>query len=241
MTITTTKLTRAAGLSAVVAGLLFIFAQLIHPDENVASVTTTAWQVTHALTLTMSVLALIGVSGMYLRQVRETGVLGLIGFLLFGSAFVVIMAFTFVEAVVLPQLAATAPQYVNDVLATATGGEVTGEVGAITAANAVAAVTYLLGGLLFGIALFRARIVARWAALLLAGGTLATILVPFLPHSLDRTTAFPTGLALVGLGYSLWREQRATASEPVASLAVPSWIRPVPSDVTNRVGRGAAT
>lgn len=218
MTITTTKLTRASGLSAVVAGLLFIFVQLIHPEENVTSVTTTAWQITHALTVTMAVLALIGVSGMYLRQVRETGLLGLIGFLLFGSAFVVITAFTFVETVVLPQIADAAPRYVNDFLATVIGGEVTGDVGALTAANALAAVTYLLGGLVFGVALFRAGIVARWAALLLTVGALATVLVPFLPHSLDRTTAFPTGLALAGLGYSLWREQRTTASEPVASL-----------------------
>jgi predicted aconitase with swiveling domain len=218
MIITTTKLTRAAGLCAVAAGLLFIFVQFIHPDENVASVTTTAWKVTHALTLTMSVLALIGVSGMYLRQVRETGLLGLIGFLLFGSSFVVIATFTFAETVVLPQLADAAPQYVSDFLATVIGGDVTGEVGALTAANGVAAVTYLLGGLVFGVALFRAGIVARWAALLLAVGALAAVLVPLLPHSLDRIAAFPVGLALAGLGYSLWRERRATASEPVVSV-----------------------
>jgi hypothetical protein len=218
MTITPTKLTRAAGLSAVVAGLLFIFVQFIHPDENVASVTTTAWTVTHSLSLAMSVLALIGVSGMYLRQVRETGILGLIGFLLFGSGFVVITVLTFVEAAVLPLLADQAPQFVNDVLSISTGGEITGDVGAFAAASIVSAVTYLLGGLLFGVALFRARIVARWAALLLALGTLASALVPVLPHSLDRLTAIPVGVALAGLGYSLWREQRIASSEPMPSL-----------------------
>jgi hypothetical protein len=219
MTITTTKLTRAAGLSAVLAGLLFMFIQFIHPEENVGSVTTTAWTVTHLLTLTMAVLGLIGVSGLYLRQIRETEVLGLIGFLLFGAAFMVIAAVTFVEAVVLPQLAEVAPRYVNDFLAIVTGGDVSGDVGAPTAANGVAAVTYLLGGLLFGVALFRARIVARWAALLLAIGALATVLVPLLPHSLDRTAAFPVGLALAGLGYSLWREHRTVATEPVPSVS----------------------
>lgn len=219
MTITTDKLTRAAGLSAVLAGLLFIFVQLIHPDENVASVTTTAWTVTHLLTLAMSVLALIGVSGLYLRQVRETGPLGLIGFLLFGSSFVVITVLIFVEVAVLPLLADQAPQFINDVLAISTGGEVTGDVGAFAAASIVSAVTYLLGGLLFGVALFRARIVARWAALLLAIGTLASALVPLLPHSLDRLTAIPVGLALAGLGYSLWHEQRTIATEPVPSVS----------------------
>jgi len=218
MTITTGKLTRAAGLAAVVAGLLFILVQLIHPDENVASVTTTAWTVTHLLTLTMSVLALIGVSGLYLRQVREMGPLGLIGFLLFGSSFVIITVFVFAETIVLPQLADAAPQYVNDFLATVIGGDVTGDVGALTVANGVAAVTYLLGGLVFGLALLRAGIVARWASLLLAIGTLATLLIPLLPHSLDRLVAFPVGLALAGLGFSLWREQRTTVPEPVSSV-----------------------
>ncbi len=42
MSITTTRLTRGAGLSAVVAGLLFIVIQLVHPHEDVAAVTTTA-------------------------------------------------------------------------------------------------------------------------------------------------------------------------------------------------------
>jgi hypothetical protein len=218
VTITTTKLTRAAGLSAVAAGLLFILIQFIHPDENVASVTTTAWTFTHVLTLAMALLALIGVSGMYLRQVRETGLLGLIGFLLFGSLFVIIIAFTFIEAVVLPVLADTAPQYVNDFLATETGGAVTGDVGALTVANGVSAVAYLLGGVLFGIALFRARIVARWAALLLAIGTLATVLIPVLPHSIDRLTALPVGVALAGLGYSLWREHRVASAELLPSV-----------------------
>jgi hypothetical protein len=218
MTITTTKLRRAAGLFAVAAGLLLMFIQFIHPDEKVASVTTTAWAVTHYLTLTMSVLALIGLSGMYLRQVGETGVLGLVGFVLFGSCFVIITAFAFVEAVVLPPLADAAPQYVNDVLATVIGGAVTGDVGAVAAANAVLGVTFLLGGLLFGVALFRARILSRWAALLLAIGTLATGLVPVLPHSLDRLVAFPVGLALAGLGYSLWREQRTAVLDSVPSV-----------------------
>jgi hypothetical protein len=131
MTVTTTKLTRAAGLSAVAAGLLFIVIQFIHPHEDVASVTTTAWVVTHALTLAMAVLALIGISGIYLRQVKQAGLLGLIGFVLFGACFLVITAFAFLEAFVLPPLADQAPPFVNDVLALATGGVIVGDVGAL--------------------------------------------------------------------------------------------------------------
>jgi hypothetical protein len=218
MSITTTTLTRAAGVAAVAAGLLFILIQLIHPHEDVATVTTTAWAFTALLTMAMSVLLLVGLTGLYLRQVTETSVLGLVGFLLFGACFMLTIAATFVEVFVLPPLADQAPQYVDDFLATFTGGAVTGDVGSLPVAGLVSAVGYLLGGLLFGVALFRARILARWAALLLAVGSVATLLVPLLPHSLDRLLAFPVGLALAGLGYSLWREQRRSSHVSVSSV-----------------------
>jgi hypothetical protein len=72
-------------------------------------------------------------------------------------------------------------------------------------------ITYLAGGFIFGIALFRANVLARWAAALLSLGTLATVAVGLLPQY-ERIFAVPTGLAFVGLGYSLWREQRAPAA-----------------------------
>jgi hypothetical protein len=79
---------------------------------------------------------------------------------------------------------------------------------------------YLAGGLLFGIALFRARVLARWAAALLAAGTVASLAIPFLPQAFVRPLAFPTGIALVGLGYSLWRTARtAAAPQPTAEPA----------------------
>jgi hypothetical protein len=33
-----------------------------------------------------------------------------------------------------------------------------------------------------------------------------------LPHSFERPLAVPTGIALIGLGISLWRDQRKTAA-----------------------------
>jgi hypothetical protein len=68
-----------------------------------------------------------------------------------------------------------------------------------------------VGGLVFGTALFRANILARWAAAVLAAGTISSILIPFLPQINERLFAVPTGVALVGLGYSLWRGRRIAA------------------------------
>ena len=77
---------------------------------------------------------------------------------------------------------------------------------------------YVAGGLIFGIALFRANILARWAAPLLAARTVATLANPMLPQINQRLFALPTGVALVGLGYSLWREQRTPATATMPSV-----------------------
>jgi len=212
MTVTPTSLTRAAGISAAVAGLLFIAVQIKHPPMNVSSVTTTEWVVRQTAKTVMAATALVGITGMYLRQVRQTGILGLVGYL-------VMMGIEFTGAYVLPSLAHTAPGYVNDVLAAGTGGTVTGDIGLMQPAFILASVGYLAGGVLFGIALFRARVLARWASGLLVLGTLATLAIPVLPHSFQRPLAVPVGVALIGLGISLWRDQRKTAAIAADGLA----------------------
>jgi hypothetical protein len=221
MTITTTKLTRAAGLCAVVAGLLFIGVQVNHPHVDVTFVTTTEYKVRQTLKVLMAALSLIGITGMYLRQVKKIGVLGLLGFVLFGSGYLVMLGVEFVGAFVLPSLADSAPGYVNDVLAVATGGHAAGDIGLIQTAISVMGITYLGGGFIFGIALFRANVLARWAAALLAVGTVATIAIPLLPQINERLFAIPTGVALIGLGYSLWREQRTPAVLPAPTRVSP--------------------
>jgi hypothetical protein len=156
---------------------------------------------------------------MYLRQVRQTGILGLVGYLLFSAGYLVMMGIEFAGGYVLPSLAHTAPGYVNDVLAAGIGETVKGNIGAMQTAFALMGVGYLAGGVLFGLALFRARILARWASGLLVVGTLATLALHVLPHSFERPLAVPTGVALIGLGISLWRDQRKTAAIAVSDLA----------------------
>jgi hypothetical protein len=171
----------------------------------------------------MAAAALAGITGMYLRQVRQTGILGLVGYLVFGAGYLVMLGVEFAGGYVLPSLAHTAPGYVNDVLAAGTGGVVHGDIGAMQAAFSLMGAGYLAGGVLFGLALFRARVLARWASGLLVLGTLATLALHVLPHSFERPLAVPAGVALIGLGVSLWRDQRkpaaVTASDPALAPA----------------------
>jgi hypothetical protein len=215
MTITTTTLTRAAGVAAAVGGLLYIGVQINHPHLDLAFISTTEWKMRQMTKVLFASLSLAGITGMYLRQVTRTGVLGLIGYLVLATGFLLMLSTEVIGMVVIPSIAGTSPGYVTDVLAVAVpGGHATGDIGLMVPLSRVAGVGYLAGGLLFGIALFRARVLARWAAALLAAGAVATLAIPLLPQVNFRLFAIPTGVALIGLGYSLWREQRTSATRP---------------------------
>jgi hypothetical protein len=88
----------------------------------------------------------------------------------------------------------------------------TSDIGTLYPALLVNGFAYLAGGLLFGIALFRARVLARWAAVLLAVGAVLSVALPALSDSAYRLLAYPHAVALIGLGRSLWRSHHAVAS-----------------------------
>jgi hypothetical protein len=218
MTITASKLTRAAGISAAAAGAIFVGVQIKHPAFTVQAFTDGInWQVRSVAKLIMCVLAIAGLTGMYLHQRRRVGALGLIGYLVFAAGYLLMSSVEAIAAFVLPGLAHSRPGYVNDVLLASAGQHPAGDIGSLSTFFEVTGVLYLAGGLLFGIALYRARVLARWAAALLAVGTLATAALKFLPESFDRPFAVPTGVALIGLGVSLWRTERIDAPATTGS------------------------
>ena len=214
MTITTTTLLRAAGVAAVLSGLIFIGVQINHPYLDATSITTTDVMTRNSLKMLMAALALAGITGIYLRQVTKMGWLGLLGFVVFAAGYLSMFGTEFVAALVLPSIAHSSTAWVNDVIAAATNRPATGDIGRMQIAILFTGITYIGGGFLFAIALFRANVLARWAAVLLALGTLATIAAGIVPQY-ERLFAFPTGFALVALGYSLWRDLRAPAAAPI--------------------------
>src|ERR671932_1642059 len=96
---------RRAGLAAMLSGILYVVIQAIHPADILSSVTTSQWAIVHYLGIAMAFLGLLGMAGLYARQVKEVGWLGLAGYLAFSLFFAGTIAFQFVEAFISPLLA----------------------------------------------------------------------------------------------------------------------------------------
>jgi hypothetical protein len=221
MHITSTRLTRTAGVCAAAAGAIFIGVQVNHPPADVAHIATTDMLVRESAKVLMSVLALIAFTGMFLRHRSRLGALGLAGFSLLTVGYLAMFATESIVGYVLPTVAHSDPAYVQGVIDAAMGRGTSVDIGNMNLLLMAMGLGYPLGGLLFGVALFRARVVSRWASLLLAYGTVSVLALAALPESFNRPVAVPTGVALIGLGVSLWRNERrraVTADAPAAAL-----------------------
>jgi hypothetical protein len=165
-------------------------------------------------------------AGLYARQAEKSGWLGLAGFVLLSLWFAFILGFSFVETFILPTLATTAPKFVEGWLGMFTSVPSEINLGVLPTLWLLTAPLYILGGLLFGIATFRAGILPRWAAGLLAvGTTLGPVVAALLPLEHQPKVAVPMGIALAWLGYALWSERRAPAAQPLPGSATPQ-LRP---------------
>jgi len=221
VSITTSRLTAIAGLCTAAAGAIFIGVQINHPPADVAHIVTTEMTIRESAKILMCVLALAGLTGMFLRHHRRLGRLGLAGYSLLSAGYLAMLAVECIVAYVLPTKAHSNPVYVQHVINGAMGHGASGGIGHIHELFLAMGIGYSLGGLLFGIALFRARVLARWASLLLAYGTTSALALAALPESFSRPFAVPTGVALIGLGVSLWREER----QQVGTVDAPTTVR----------------
>jgi len=207
-TITPAGLIRWAGLSALVAGVCYVLVGILHPANIPSSVTGTRWEMVHVIACAMSFFGLLGMAGLYARQARRAGWLGLIGYILLSFWLVLIMGFSFVEAFVLPHVANTSPGFVQAWMGMFNGPAGTFDIGALPTVWNLSAPALILGGLLFGIATFRAGILPRWAGAFLAVSTAIAPVAVLLPNASQPKIAILMGLALVWLGYALWSEVR---------------------------------
>lgn len=210
-TVTTDTLFRWSGAAAAMAGGLYMGIQWIHPADALSSVSTDKWVIVAFLTAVMSICSLVGVSGIYLRQTEETGWLGLIGFILFSLFWLISMTFSFIEAFVLPLLVDEATAFVEGMAGIFSGTESETALGIFPALAPAAGILYMLGGLLLGLATFRAGVFPRLSGALLAFSAVITVAAAVIPHPFDRILALPMGITLIWLGFSLWWKDKKQA------------------------------
>ncbi|WEK54972.1 MAG: hypothetical protein P0Y55_02485 [Candidatus Cohnella colombiensis] len=206
--ITTSSLIRWAGLPAMVAGILYVVVGMFHQPNIVSSVTTTQWAIVHAIATAMCFFFLLGITGIYARQAENAGWLGLAGFLLLSLWAVITVTFTLVEVTILPLLATEAPTLAEGFLGIFNSSADKTDFRVLANLWTLTGPLYILGGLLLGIATFRAGILPRWAAVLLAIGTVLAPIAALLPPEHEPKVAVPVGVALAWLGYALWSERK---------------------------------
>jgi hypothetical protein len=223
MKISNPNLLRLAGLAALLAGICYVLVGLFHPANVASSVTTTRWQIVHVIACAMSIFGLLGMAGLYARQAAKTGWLGLAGYLLLSLWLTLIMGFSFVEAFILPHVASAVPTFVQAWMGMFNGPARKFDLGILPTIWTLTAPMYIGGGLLFGIATFRAGILPRWAGALLALSTALAPVAGLLPNASQPKIAVPVGVALAWLGFGLLSERR---TEAVVAIVPPKDERP---------------
>jgi hypothetical protein len=76
MKLTASNLYGLAGIAAISSGVIFIVIQTIHPDDVLSSVRTGRWAIAHYLGVAMCFLGILGITGIYAKQVEKAGWLG---------------------------------------------------------------------------------------------------------------------------------------------------------------------
>jgi hypothetical protein len=218
MKISKPDLLRLAGLSAVIGGSCYVLVGALHPANVAASVIGTRWAAVHVLACATSFFGLLGLAGLHARQATRTGWMGLIGMVLLSLWLVIIMGFSFVEAFILPHPGTVTQEFIDGWMGMFNGDPSKVDLGVLPTLWTLTAPLYIGGGVLFGLATFRARVLPRAAGVLLALGTVAAPIAVLLPLGSQPKMAIPTGLAIAWLGYALLTE-RAQSVSPVPETA----------------------
>ena len=201
------NLIRWGGLAAMLAGTLFLAADLlslsISPKfPSSVSLSSEPYAIQSVLKLIGAALLLLGLSGLHARQAEAARHLGMAGFLAAFSGTALVVGSFWATAFFAPAWASVDPAGFD-------AGE--GPPGRLAGAFVVSMATFVIGWVLFGVAAWRARVYPRAAALLLIFGSplaLGTLMV----------VGFPTGVffsaAVAWMGYILWTEKSIPASQP---------------------------
>lgn len=196
--VSTQTLYRFSAAALVVSGLSLAIGEFLHPSPPFAdSVATTQWAAAHVLWWLGGLTATLGFAGLYLHQRDAVGILGFVGASSAVLGSTLIANAMFFEAFIAPTIATQAPELFD---AYPAGGGWEGFLAGVLAAGGLIGI----GLVLFGIAMYRAGLVPRWAILLTVVGGVPFAVNFLLPDVVAILAATTFGVGLVGLGRELW-------------------------------------
>ena len=202
----TTTLTRLSGLALMAAFALALAGGILHPviggDSHAApSLAQPLFPTAHLLVFLGEICLLFGLPGLYATIAPKTGLLGLLGFVLYFFANATLASFvTAYEAFVVPVLAADPATSAL----VAPGGTIPSSA-PFAVLQGVGGLVYMLGLVLLGIAVFRSGVMPRWTGALMAASPIFLLVpVPEAPVLTGLLIELPRGLAVAAMGYALF-------------------------------------
>ncbi|HEX2911626.1 MAG TPA: hypothetical protein VH186_12520 [Chloroflexia bacterium] len=207
------RLVRWSGAALASGGLSFVLFLLLHPYNELAGAHAShmaTWVPAHSFHFLGALLTLFGLVGLYIRQLRESGWLGLAGFVVSFCGMTMFAGTGLITAYIWPVIAKADPSFVEpdgpmfkDPLA----------IGVIDSTYAV----MVVGFLLFGVAIYRARIFPRGGAILTMLGVIlfSAPVEPVgpAPWIVRIAGACVFGAGLIWLGLALWLNTAVVAEE----------------------------
>jgi hypothetical protein len=196
------RLFRISGVSSITAGILLTVGFILHPSgEDATFGTDPMWIPAHAILWAAFLVALLGWIGVYIAHAAKAGNLGL-------GAFLVIMLGTALaswifssDVTFVPVIASESPALFKKIFSTGH-----------TLIGVASVLSWVLGNVLFGISLIRAKMFSSWAGILLIVGTMI-IPIAYLTGLSIRVVAIGGGIVAVGqvwLGCELLRIPKVT-------------------------------
>jgi hypothetical protein len=196
-------LLRWCGLALMAAGGLMVVATLLHPSREAATTIVASEPrlvAAHVVYTLAWLLVLLGLPGLYAAQRAGMGRLGLVGFLTaFSGTYLIAVTGNF--GFLAPVLAKQAPAVLDSL----------SQYLPVAIINGLAAILFMIGYILFGVAMIRTATLPRWSGVVVAIGAPAHLL-GFGMAQLVSTAAWPIailgsaslGVGLAWPGYRLW-------------------------------------